>query len=292
MKYVRFVMVVLFGSLAMAGSSQAVEKSCGFYVNEYSGPAFIDFGWGYSAGGNVFQGGNGMSFEIGFNPAVFFVPGLIVAPYCGLAQQWGGNYNPDFLTALRDNYHVPDCYDDYNSRVSYLTDDERKDFESLTIARYRMENVLNGVTTGSSLGMYCGVILKYPTPWFPPIKIYYVDYSSGIYESSQSVGYYDPNYGSGRMYSLDNRRGWGVEIVAFRGYSLFEGDKELGNACIGSLSLFFQQMDFQDARIYNSEAESFPRRDVFFREFVRNEFWDKYKTEYILGIRLSLLNVL
>jgi hypothetical protein len=146
-------------------------------------------------------------------------------------------------------------------------------------------NVLRNGSPEGDLSLYYGIQLRYPHRFAHIIKLYSAWYATNMGSTSGS-GFYTVGASSVDSARSIDRFGWGVEVILFRGYTLI-GEEAYGNFNVGYVSLFYEQYNFQNSRLYMHEYDGDPR-DMYMREFVDEAFWDTYRTEHKVGLKIAM----
>jgi hypothetical protein len=269
-----------FGTISWAGD---LPKSEGFSINSNSGVIFAELGFKSVFYDNVFQGGMGFNFEFGLNPGILIRPGTIIAPFVGIGGLWGLKYQPEFVKQV-NRYYQPARLLQLQSQTN-KTPQEMDELASLQEGDASINCIRSNEIHGSMTIFSFGVVLKYPHLWAPPIKLYGILRSTETGKKSSSLIYAGGGGQEPGYYHLECW-GWGTELYLFRGYALISGDTGIGNICIGSISLYYEQMDFKNATLVSDLFSD--KKSVYLRDFVNPNFFKSYKYEYVFGIKISL----
>jgi|GEM_PF-4745855 len=260
----------------------AANPDSGLYSNDEA--SWVQFGLGYQGdSGGMTTYGHGGFLELGLNPGKFIHRNLIAAPFVGLAMA-GGNaaYSSEFLQAVNQHYRVPQRYLDLNAQP-FLSETELEEMRGYQVGLNRMEKIRTQAPEGG-MNLYYGLILRYPHRYAPAVKLYSTWNTTDL--GSASTGLYEIGSGAVTKSQLMDRFGWGLEVFVFNGYSLSVGE-DGGNLNLGFVSLFFESLDFRNARLHFRESDTEPP-DVYFRDFVDPAFFDKYGREYKFGLKVGL----
>lgn len=292
---------ILLSFYTIVGAENTEMPTEGIYPNNYAGWLYCDFNITHEPIGNVTKGGTGFSLDFGVNIGKLFHKSIMITPLAGLSILWGEKYNDTFHKDFVKHYQKSSKLQEYENRQresaenldsgNPLSEEERAEYNALEKGEKVSEYIRNKEIEGNVVKFYYGVIIRYPHKYFPPVKIYrllcwnYIkELSSGFY-----TVYSDGSTGSSKtIHSLD-RTGWGIEVFIFRGYTLFS-DESLGQFNIGSVSLFIEFFNFNEATITdeNTSAYGSTEREVKISEFADQAFNDQYQTEIKFGIKIGM----
>lgn len=278
------VLTVLIGSI-MLFQSQVMAGGEGFYTNDHVGYWSFDLGYHQNFGSMVTAGAPGFFIETGFNLGKFFHKEAIVSIYAGLTTSGTTGYHSGFQQRVQDHYQLPQDYVDLTNRDTLLdpyTDEEMNHIQSYQMGESRMNVLMNGIPE-SDVGLYYGLMLRYPHKYAPVIKLYSI-WNATDMGSVSKAGWYTVGSGTGRAARSIDRFGYGVEVMLFKGYTLI-GDEKIGNVNIGYVSMFFEQYDFKETRIYMKNDDN--ERDIYLKEFVDSDFWSGYEKETRVGFKVG-----
>ena len=269
----------------LLNTSLFAKKNYSFFSKNDNGFLIVQFDYSRDLSSNIMSNGNGFAFDFGLNPAYFFNKSFVFAPYCGINVAFGTEYDKEFVSDFIQHYKLPENYSYLNENVSYLNEKERIDYNSFEEGIRCTDYIKNGIIDEGTLKFTYGFILKSPFKYFPPVKIYKSYYNSS---ALRGVTHYYVGSSHKKYFNYD-RFGWGTEVVLTRGYLFSDGkgSKGIGSIGLGSISLFLDFFDFKKTTIIQKDTDR-NTRNVYLYEFTDQDFIDKYKKEWRIGIKIGL----
>ena len=230
----------------------------------------------------VLSSGKGLGIELGLNLGYFISQKFLLAPFLGWEMKdifWNTGYSSTYVN-------------DFNAGFSAqsLTGND----SSLSIG---MKRLFNNGTSFHDVNQYFGLMFRLPYSWAPVCKIYIGVASQELKTSLYTINM-QPYVSSDKSYDHDyigvyRKLKWGAEIFLFSGYNRLahselplaerKGLRRLTN--ILALSVYMQCLDTYHSTF--SFSDGYHYVSVSFDRVMSQAFLNKYKTEYVVGVRIS-----
>lgn len=279
--------LTLICCVAIFNPSFGKDKSKGWYPNAATGYWSFDLGYRGESYGGITSFNSGLFFETGINIGRFFHPELIASAFVGLAPVWGSSYSRSFSDAVNKYYEVPANYSVLQEKLSNgtITVEESRELDALETGINRMDLLMNQYPEGN-VALYYGTAFRWPYRYAPIVKLYSLLYVTNMGSTNTSL--YEIGGGPVQKARPFERYGFGIEVMAFRGYTI-ESSPAAGQFNAGYVSLFFEFLNLKEAKIYTPDDETDPVRNIYLNEFVSEQFFKEFgNTEIKIGIKIGM----
>lgn len=229
--------------------------------------------------------GHGFGIEVGLNLGYFISQKLLLAPFGGLSTRdllYQTKFNSGYLNDFNSNFNGTDMQGNDSMVVNY------------------MASIINEKGYFHDRTVYYGLMIKLPYKYMPIIKVYKGG-SSLAYKTSREPIQPKPYVPSEKRddndyFDIYRKMNWGFEVFLYNGrtrvidynYQSFPYAKKKNLRWCSNLlavSMYFEEYDTYHTTF--SFSDGYHNIDVPMQSFMNQNFMNRNKKEYNIGIRLS-----
>lgn len=226
----------------------------------------------------VINSGHGVAIEAGVNPAAFIFKRTIIALYGGWSWKdnlWSTGFSDNFTRHYKNSLNIEQQTNELDSAIIassvYLF--ENRKGRSLTMPGCEMASF-------HDYALYYGIWLKLPFKYLPSIKIY-KGTTRAHYQGGAGIITLSEEYTI-----LQLRRDMhGCEVMLHDPVGILYG-KGASWFSKMAISLYFEHYNFYSSELHFNDGDQ--KRNIALTSFTRNDFLQKYKSDYRLGCKISV----
>jgi len=245
----------------------------------------VNLSYRYKVNNSIINSGHGFGLEIGVNLGYFISQKWLLGVFGGLGTRdilYGTKFNSKFLN-------------DFNA----ATNVKQFSGNDSLVAVSALGFMNSGQGYFHDRTVYAGLMIRLPFKFAPIVKLYkgYSTYECKTSDKITLQPYSEKDQGYDHdYYEFYRTMDWGIEVFLFNGFSrvrdydpegLVSVLKKNGrwNRNLFGFSFYVERYDWRNASLSFSGNQSV---DIPLRQLVGTDFLHKYKTEYIVGFRLSI----